>query len=130
MQGHKPFFHVIEFWLENRLTIEVVSPAMAREYEDRVKGAQPSNDEATPALRRTRPCRSGRIRAKGGREGGTLPKPLIERPHLHQKQAAVARIAAGCARLRGVLQDTGGLADRQSGTAAPQHSRPELTAMR
>jgi len=29
MQGHKPFFHVIEFWLENRLTIEVVSPAMA-----------------------------------------------------------------------------------------------------
>jgi hypothetical protein len=64
------------------------------------------------------------------REGGTLPKPLIERPHLHQKQAAVARIAAGCARLRGVLQDTGGLADRQSGTAAPQHSRPELTAMR
>jgi hypothetical protein len=52
MQGHKPFFHVIEFWLENRLTIEVVSPAMAREYEDRVKGAQPSNDEATPALRR------------------------------------------------------------------------------
>ena len=72
MQGHKPFFHVIEFWLENRLTIEVVSPAMAREYEDRVKGAQPSNDEATPALRRTRPCRSGRIRAKGGRAAPSL----------------------------------------------------------
>jgi hypothetical protein len=30
MQGQKPFFHVIEFWLENRLMIEVVSPAMAR----------------------------------------------------------------------------------------------------
>ena len=72
MQGHKPFFHVIEFWLENRLMIEVVPPAMAREYEDRVKGAQPSNDEATPALRRTRPCRSGRIRAKGGRAAPSL----------------------------------------------------------
>ena len=40
MQGHKPFFHVIEFWLENRLMIEVVSPAMAREYEDFLKSAQ------------------------------------------------------------------------------------------
>jgi hypothetical protein len=27
MQGHKPFFHVIEFWLENRLLIEVATPA-------------------------------------------------------------------------------------------------------
>jgi len=51
MQGHKPFFHVIEFWLENRLTIEVVSPAMAREYEDRVKGAQPSMMSDRKALR-------------------------------------------------------------------------------
>jgi len=34
MRGHKPFFHVIEFWLENRLMIEIVSPEMAREYED------------------------------------------------------------------------------------------------
>ncbi len=34
MQGSKPFFHVIEFWLENRLMIEVVSPEMAREYEE------------------------------------------------------------------------------------------------
>jgi len=31
MRGHKPFFHVIEFWLKNRLMIEVVSPAMAPE---------------------------------------------------------------------------------------------------
>jgi hypothetical protein len=51
MQAHKPFFHVIEFWLENRLTIEVVSPAMAREYEDRVKGAQPSMMSDPKALR-------------------------------------------------------------------------------
>jgi hypothetical protein len=34
MQGHKPFFHVIEFWLENRLMIEVATPAMAQEYVD------------------------------------------------------------------------------------------------
>ena len=27
MQGREPFFHVIEFWLENRLMIEVVPPA-------------------------------------------------------------------------------------------------------
>ena len=40
MQGHEPFFHVIEFWLENRLMIEVVSPAMVREYEDFLKSAQ------------------------------------------------------------------------------------------
>ena len=40
MKGHKPFFHVIEFWLENRLMIEVVSPAMAREYQEFLKGAQ------------------------------------------------------------------------------------------
>ena len=40
MKGQKPFFHVIEFWLENRLMIEVVSPAMAREYEDFLKNAQ------------------------------------------------------------------------------------------
>src|SRR5580704_18734588 len=34
MQGHKPFFHVIEFWLENRLLIEVAPPAMVQEYQD------------------------------------------------------------------------------------------------
>ena len=33
MKGHKPFFHVIEFWLENRLMIEVASPDMAEVYE-------------------------------------------------------------------------------------------------
>ncbi len=40
MQGQKPFFHVIEFWIENRLMIEVVSPAMAREYEGFLRNAQ------------------------------------------------------------------------------------------
>jgi hypothetical protein len=40
MKGHEPFFHVVEFWLENRLMIEVVSPAMAREYEDFLANAR------------------------------------------------------------------------------------------
>jgi hypothetical protein len=31
--GSEPFFHVIEFWVENRLMIEIATPAMAREYE-------------------------------------------------------------------------------------------------
>jgi hypothetical protein len=30
--GQKPFFHVIEFWLENRLMIEVATPDMVGEY--------------------------------------------------------------------------------------------------
>ena len=34
IQGHQPFFHIIEFWLENRLLIEVATPAMAQEYLD------------------------------------------------------------------------------------------------
>ena len=36
--GHKPSFHVIEFWLENRLLIEVATPAMAEEYLDFLNG--------------------------------------------------------------------------------------------
>jgi hypothetical protein len=40
MKGQKPFFHVIEFWLENRLMIEVATPAMAQEYLDFLKGAR------------------------------------------------------------------------------------------
>ncbi|MBV8778688.1 MAG: hypothetical protein JO258_15930 [Alphaproteobacteria bacterium] len=39
MQGHKPFFHVIEFWVENRLMIEVAPPDMRQEYEDFGKNA-------------------------------------------------------------------------------------------
>ena len=40
MQGQNPFFHVIEFWLENRLLIEIATPAMAQEYLDFCEGAQ------------------------------------------------------------------------------------------
>lgn len=54
MKGREPFFHVIEFWLENRLMVEVVSPAMAREYEDFLKTAQLSvmNDPESLRLMR------------------------------------------------------------------------------
>ncbi len=51
MQGQKPFFHVIEFWLENRLMIEVVSPPMAREYEEFLKNAATSMRNDPEALR-------------------------------------------------------------------------------
>jgi hypothetical protein len=54
MQGQKPFFHVIEFWVENRLMIEVVSPAMAREYEDFLKNAQLSVMNDPESLQRMR----------------------------------------------------------------------------
>jgi hypothetical protein len=40
MRWQNPFFHVIEFWVENRLLIEVATPAMAQEYIDFRKGAQ------------------------------------------------------------------------------------------
>ncbi len=51
MQGHKPFFHVIEFWLENRLMIEVAPPDMAREYEDFGKTGATSMRNDPEALR-------------------------------------------------------------------------------
>ena len=56
MKGHRPFFHVIEFWLENRLMIEVASPEMAREYEDFLKTARPEvmrDPEAVRLMRAT-----------------------------------------------------------------------------
>ena len=56
MQGHDPFFHVIEFWLENRLMIEVAPPAMVREYQDFLKGARPevmADPEAVRLMRAT-----------------------------------------------------------------------------
>lgn len=56
MRGHKPFFHVIEFWLENRLMIEVATPAMAQEYLDFLKGAAPatmSDPESVRLMRAT-----------------------------------------------------------------------------
>ena len=51
MQGQKPFFHVIEFWLENRLMIEVAPPSMQREYLDFLKGVQPAMMSDPEALR-------------------------------------------------------------------------------
>jgi hypothetical protein len=45
MRGHKPSFHVIEFWLENRLLIEVATPAMAQEYLDFRKGRRERDHE-------------------------------------------------------------------------------------
>ena len=51
MKGHEPYFHVIEFWLENRLMIEVVPPAMAREYDEFMKGAQTSMMSDPESLR-------------------------------------------------------------------------------
>ncbi|MFL5286072.1 MAG: hypothetical protein ACJ8AW_35110 [Rhodopila sp.] len=42
MKGHKPFFHVIEFWVENRLMLEVATPAMTQEYLDFLKSAAPA----------------------------------------------------------------------------------------
>ena len=54
MRGEKPFFHVIEFWVENRLMIEVASPAMAREYESFLKTAQMSTMADPDAVRRMR----------------------------------------------------------------------------
>lgn len=56
MQGKQPFFHVVEFWVENRLMIEVASPAMAREYEAFLTNAQPAlmgDPEAVRAMRAT-----------------------------------------------------------------------------
>ena len=56
MRGHKPFFHVIEFWLENRLLIEVATPEMTREYLDFLKGVQTatmSDPESARLMRAT-----------------------------------------------------------------------------
>ena len=51
MQGRKPFFHVIEFWVENRLMIEVATPEMAAEYEHFLKNSQMSAMSDPEALR-------------------------------------------------------------------------------
>jgi hypothetical protein len=53
-QGHDPFFHVIEFWVENRLMIEVASPTMTQEYLDFLKGVQPAMMSDAQALREMR----------------------------------------------------------------------------
>jgi hypothetical protein len=38
--GQKPFFHVIEFWLENRVMVEVATPDMVAEYEQMFEPAR------------------------------------------------------------------------------------------
>jgi hypothetical protein len=53
-QGHDPFFHVIEFWVENRLMLEVASPTMTQEYLGFLKGAQPAMMSDPQALREMR----------------------------------------------------------------------------
>jgi hypothetical protein len=56
MRGHEPFFHVIEFWVENRLMIEVASPDMEREYKDFLQDARPevmSDPESVRLMRAT-----------------------------------------------------------------------------
>lgn len=52
--GQEPFFHVVEFWIENRLMIEVVSPAMAQEYAAFMKGMQPAGMDDPDTLRMMR----------------------------------------------------------------------------
>jgi len=51
--GQKPFFHVIEFWLENCLMVEVAPPAMAAEYQDFLKTRDLAAID-TDELKRTR----------------------------------------------------------------------------
>jgi hypothetical protein len=56
IQGQKPFFHVIEFWVENRLMIEVASPDMEREYKEFLQNARPevmSDPESVRLMRAT-----------------------------------------------------------------------------
>jgi hypothetical protein len=56
LQGQTPFFHVIEFWVENRFMIEVASPDMEREYKDFLQNARPevmSDPEAVRLMRAT-----------------------------------------------------------------------------
>lgn len=55
LQGRKPFFHVVEFWVENRVMIEVVSPSMAQDYQDFMKSMQlpVMNDPESLRLMRT-----------------------------------------------------------------------------
>ena len=56
MRGQKPFFHVIEFWVENRFMIEVASPDMEREYKNFLQNARPevmSDPESVRLMRAT-----------------------------------------------------------------------------
>ena len=67
MQGRKPFFHVIEFWLENRLLIEVATPVMVQEYLEFLDGIQTSatmsDPESTRLMRATHVSEPAKQRA-------------------------------------------------------------------
>ena len=55
-RGQQPFFHVIEFWVENRFMIEVASPDMEREYKEFLQNARPevmSDPESVRLMRAT-----------------------------------------------------------------------------
>jgi hypothetical protein len=61
---------------------------------------------------------------------GTLDHPERVEPDVHiftRSKLTWFELPPGQARVGGVLQDPGGLAGRQSGTAASQHCRRELT---
>ena len=78
MQGHKPFFHVIEFWLENRLMIEVAPPPMVQEYQDFLKSIQPatmSDPESPSSVVMPSTRKSGPIFASAGM--GVVGLPVI-----------------------------------------------------
>ncbi len=34
MEGQRPFFQVVEFWVENRVMIEIASPTMTEDYQN------------------------------------------------------------------------------------------------
>jgi hypothetical protein len=56
MLGREPFFPVIEFWIENRLMIEIAPPDMAREYETFLKNVRTevmSDPESVRLMRAT-----------------------------------------------------------------------------
>jgi hypothetical protein len=54
-----PIHNVTEFWLENRLMIEVISPAMAQEYQAFMKSAQLSVMDDQESLRLMRATHTG-----------------------------------------------------------------------
>jgi hypothetical protein len=81
----KPFFHVIEFWLENRLMIEVAPLDMAQEYEDSLKERPHRGDEQS---------RVGAADAGGGYQRAGPTKHITESGKLAKGlQAAASTIA-------------------------------------
>src|SRR3954466_4554902 len=56
LQGRQPLFHVIEFWIENRLMIEIAPPEMVREYQECLKNSRTegmSDPESVRLMRAT-----------------------------------------------------------------------------